>query len=145
MNPHMAWQYTNEGVGITVKGSYCINLWISLDDDLEYWKTPYTAGASEAPMFGCGSWKDSEPYPLDEPPLFDGAMWDGNTNELQRFCVNRHNGGVNLVYMDLSVRKVGLKSLWVQKWHRQWSLPPDPLPSAWDDPGHWMYNFKNPE
>ena len=36
------------------------------------------------------------------------------------YCMNRHNGGVNGLFMGWSVRKVGLKELWTLKWHRQY-------------------------
>jgi len=32
--------------------------------------------------------------------------------------VNRHNGYVNGIFLDFSVRRVGLKELWTFKWHR---------------------------
>lgn len=33
--------------------------------------------------------------------------------------INRHNGHVNGLFLDWSVRKVGLKELWTLKWHQQ--------------------------
>ncbi len=32
------------------------------------------------------------------------------------FCINRHEGHVNCLFLDWSVRKVGLKELWTLKW-----------------------------
>ena len=43
------------------------------------------------------------------------------TNEMNRVCVDRHNGFVNSVFADWSVRKVGLKELWTLKWHRTYN------------------------
>jgi prepilin-type processing-associated H-X9-DG protein len=37
---------------------------------------------------------------------------------MARACINRHNGFVNASFCDMSVRKLGLKELWVLKWHR---------------------------
>jgi len=31
---------------------------------------------------------------------------------------NRHHGGVNILFMDWSSRKVGIRELWTLKWHR---------------------------
>ena len=55
--------------------------------------------------------------------------------------MNRH-GGVNVVFMDGSVRKIGLKHLWVQRWYRGWEedLAAVGLP-AWPE---WMADFPEP-
>jgi prepilin-type processing-associated H-X9-DG protein len=37
---------------------------------------------------------------------------------MERNCVNRHDGFVNVLFCDWSVRKVGLKELWTLKWHK---------------------------
>ncbi len=60
-------------------------------------------------------------------------------------CINRHNGGVNTLFLDWSVRKVGLKELWTLKWHRQydtagpWTKAGGVQPSDWPQ---WMRRFK---
>ncbi len=43
---------------------------------------------------------------------------EGMANNMRQFCVNRHNGYVNSLFLDFSVRSVGLKELWLQKWSR---------------------------
>ncbi len=60
-------------------------------------------------------------------------------------CINRHQGGINMVFMDGSVRKVGLKELWTLKWCR------DITTSPWTKAGgveledwpQWMRKFKD--
>jgi len=42
----------------------------------------------------------------------------GVTGEMNHFCIDRHKGFVNFLFMDWSVRRVGLKELWTLKWHR---------------------------
>ena len=37
-----------------------------------------------------------------------------------RSCMDRHDGGVNCLFLDWSVRKVGLKELWTLKWVKPW-------------------------
>jgi len=53
------------------------------------------------------------------------------------FCVNRHEGKVNCLFMDLSVRPVGLKELWDLQWHRDWNAAGEPAP-VWPK---WMDRF----
>jgi len=61
-------------------------------------------------------------------------------------CINRHNGGVNVLFTDWSVRKVGLKELWTLKWHRQfdpagkWTKAGSVQPEEWP---RWMRGFKD--
>jgi len=74
-----------------------------------------------------------------KPPAFDG---DPNRPD----CVNRHFGGVNWLFVDWSVRRVGLKELWTLKWHREfntagpWTLAGGVQPDAWPE---WMRRFKD--
>jgi prepilin-type processing-associated H-X9-DG protein len=37
-----------------------------------------------------------------------------------RFCINRHSGGINMCFLDSSVRKIPLYILWDLKWNREW-------------------------
>jgi len=39
-------------------------------------------------------------------------------NFIQSHCINRHEGGVNSLFVDFSARKVGLKQLWTFEWRR---------------------------
>jgi prepilin-type N-terminal cleavage/methylation domain-containing protein/prepilin-type processing-associated H-X9-DG protein len=61
-------------------------------------------------------------------------------------CINRHNGGVNSLFLDWSVRKVGLKELWKLKWtprfntNGPWTIAGGVKPEDWPD---WMRGFKD--
>lgn len=67
-----------------------------------------------------------EPRDIDDPPAYDGehmTEWLGISKESGRHtmkyaCIDRHNGNVNAVFLDFSVRKMGLKGLWTFKWSR---------------------------
>jgi prepilin-type processing-associated H-X9-DG protein len=87
------------------------------------------------------------PTEVDRPPEYDGQFYYSkpmNVNEIRNFCANRHNGAVNVLFLDFSARKVGLKGLWTLKWCRAWGCPSVyPLPNEWNDPSHWMHNFKD--
>ena len=114
-------------------GSYGENSWIqnaSLENGAQtafyfshgnpswYWKTPYVKGAGNVPMFLDCNWFCSfigagGTFPL--PPEYENQQtgWGG----IQRYCINRHEGYINGVFLDFSVRKIGLKELWTFKWH----------------------------
>ena len=81
----------------------------------------------------------------DGPPVYDrgpeishGGMW--------QFVINRHDGGINGLFMDYSVRKVGLKELWTLKWAPTfntagpWTRAGGVKPEDWPQ---WMRRFKD--
>jgi len=92
------------------------------------------------------------------PVLLDCPRWSGDHSEFSRpppldgfigpqtFCINRHNGHVNGLFMDWSVRKVGLKELWTLKWHSEydtagpWTKAGGVQPEDWP---LWMRKFKD--
>ncbi|MBN2132177.1 MAG: type II secretion system protein [Sedimentisphaerales bacterium] len=82
---------------------------------------------------------------LGTPPPYPDAgneLLDGTTPWV---CMNRHDGGINMCFLDSSVRKVGLKELWTLKWHRQyntancWTKAGGVQPEDWPE---WMRKFK---
>ena len=60
--------------------------------------------------------------------------------------INRHNGYVNGLFMDWTVRKIGLKELWTLKWNKdfdtanRWTLAGGVQPEDWPE---WMRGFKD--
>jgi prepilin-type processing-associated H-X9-DG protein len=57
---------------------------------------------------------------------------------MQLFVIDRHNGGINALFIDFSVRKVGLKELWKLKWSRGFEVNEDP--PVWP---HWMLKYRD--
>ncbi|MEN6575224.1 MAG: hypothetical protein ABFD90_02685 [Phycisphaerales bacterium] len=61
-------------------------------------------------------------------------------------CINRHNGYVNGLFLDWSVRPVGLKELWTLKWSAdfdragKWTRAGGVQPEDWPE---WMRNLKD--
>jgi prepilin-type N-terminal cleavage/methylation domain-containing protein/prepilin-type processing-associated H-X9-DG protein len=61
-------------------------------------------------------------------------------------CINRHDGYINGLFLDWSVRKIGLKELWTLKWHpgfdtvNEWTKAGGVKPEDWPE---WMRNFKD--
>jgi len=106
-------------------GSYGINWWVN-DSDLvngthdasNKWRRTGQKNAGAIPvLMDCG-FMLARPTPLDPPPDTDGQFLWSFGGGMRRVCTDRHNGGVNFLFMDWSTRKVGLKDLWTFKWHR---------------------------
>ena len=115
------------------------------------WRTPNVKGASEVMFFGDCAITGATPLASDQPPQFDGDcanVWGtgGSTNEIRRFCMNRHDGSMSGLFLDSTVRKVGLKELWTLRWHREfdttgfWTKAGGAKPEDWPQ---WMRHFKD--
>jgi len=84
----------------------------------------------------------------DPPPVCDAipTLDARGPNWLHPWCINRHDGGINALFLDWSVRKVGLKELWTLKWNRQfdtagpWTRAGGVEPADWPE---WMRGFKD--
>jgi len=61
-------------------------------------------------------------------------------------CMNRHDGTVNSLFLDWSVRRVGLKELWTLRWYPTcdvagpWTKAGGVRPEDWPE---WMRGFKD--
>jgi len=132
-------------------GSYGLNGWLTNPErgqDKVFgrsaknnWRTLSVKGGDRIPLIlDCGIW-DGWPLQTDEPPGYEKRPVEHGVlnNEMRRFCLNRHNGAVNGAFVDFSARRIGLKELWVLKWHRNYDtggLLPD-----WPE---WMRDFEEP-
>jgi hypothetical protein len=74
----------------------------------------------------------------DPPPEYEGQISSFDEMQCMRFfCIERHRRSINGLFMDLSVRRVGLKELWDLQWHRNWNASDAP-PPVWPE---WMDRF----
>ena len=112
-----------------------------------HWGTSAARGSNNIPVFTGSWWVDSWPKDADQPPQTGAGPADTpNSNEMNRVCVDRHNGFVNCLFADWTVRKVGLKELWTLKWSRgfntggKWTKAGGVRPDAWPV---WMRSFKD--
>ena len=127
-------------------GSFGLNGWVANDTggihEGKNWRTIHIQGGFQVPVFMDCQWVDGLPEPFDNPPDFDGQCpWQWYGNAMRSFCVNRHNGFVNGVFMDLSVRPIGLKELWELHWHKRWAKDrPAAATPVWPD---WMRSFRD--
>jgi hypothetical protein len=116
------------------------------------WKTKYVKGGYRIPVFADTMWRGGGPYEMGQrgdPPLMPD-QWLGYNREMMHFVIDRHDGFVNHLMMDWSVRRVGLKELWTLKWHRQfdtegpWTTPGGVAPSDWANWGNgWLAQYKD--
>jgi prepilin-type N-terminal cleavage/methylation domain-containing protein/prepilin-type processing-associated H-X9-DG protein len=84
------------------------------------------------------------------PPACDGDVAPGADFRsdpcMKWFCINRHDGATNCLFLDWSVRRVGLKELWTLKWHGGWNTcgpwtkAGGVQPEDWPP---WMRRFKD--
>ena len=70
-----------------------------------FWRTVNVKNAWRIPLHGDCWWAGAYPLPTDSPPAYD-ADWVGAIH-MGRFCINRHDRAINMVYLDQSVRRVG--------------------------------------
>ncbi len=113
-----------------------------------HWRTMNVRKAAEIPVFADTMWRGGGPYhsgTKSEPPQFNGEWVNANA-EMRHFCIDRHNGFVNHLFLDWSVRPVGIKELWTLKWHKEydvrgpWTLGGGVQPANWPE---WMRKFKD--
>ena len=109
-------------------GSYGINDWVGnpakarIPSNVQgqpgmYWIHPGVKGANNIPLFLDAKWLGGMPKDTDTPP--SSGEGTGGAGMMKRYCINRHDGRVNAVFVDFTVRPVRLKELWRLKWHRQ--------------------------
>ena len=137
--------------------SYSINSWTNYmtrnrGSRLEqmFWKNvPDVGGKNHIPVFADATWHDAYPRHTDVPVQYPEQFGIGNkgtVGEMNHFCIDRHNAAVNILFMDWSARKTGLKQLWTLKWHRDFKIE-GPWTRAggvqyWDWP-QWMRDFRD--
>jgi hypothetical protein len=95
-------------------------------------------GTAAVPLLLDGQWVDGYPHHTDLPPWLVQEGSDQTvpvptaSGRMDVFCLNRHDGFVGGVFLDLSCRPVGLKELWKLKWHRTFdTTAPSPDWPAW--------------
>jgi hypothetical protein len=104
------------------------------------WRTANVAGTATIPLLGDEQWIDCWPHHTDPPPEYSGMDCSiDHTISMYRICIDRHDGFVNWVFLDFTVRKIGLKQLWKLKWHRTFDLNGGPTRDEWPD---WMRGFR---
>lgn len=147
-----AWQITTPAP--TFRGSYGLNVWVfsGLHSGYEGIVVSRDAriildvlslrGRSGIPILLDGTYPWSYTYdtdlPTEEPEY--GRIGVGE------FCTNRHRDSVNALFLDWSVREVGLKELWTLNWCAEfnragkWTKAGGVQPQDWPP---WMRGLKD--
>ena len=129
---------------IPTRASYGNNNWLyNARTDIQgrrkawHWRTMDPAGFDlhQIPMFMDTMWRGGGPFRQRmAPPQYNGE-WTGYGEEMKHFAMDRHNGGIQGVFMDHSVQHVPIKKLWKLKWHRAYDQAYKP---SWP---RWMAGF----
>ena len=117
------------------------------------WRTLDVQGAYRVPLVvDSVSWTLT-PCDTDSPPMVEGdvllaapeGLHEAWRDTIKNVCIDRHNAGVNMAFLDASTRKVDLKELWTLRWNTQydtanvWTRVGGVLPEDWPA---WMRKFK---
>ncbi len=141
-----AWERTYRD--LSFRGSYGFNKWLLRgpfdESNPSPWEGIYVfslRGRGNIPTLLDSTNPDGNPLDRFSPP-----DWEGFGSGWGAFCINRHNGYVNGLFLDWSVRKIGLKELWTLKWNTEfdtagpWTKAGGVLPEDWPV---WMRKFKD--
>ncbi len=136
-----------------LRGSYGLNGGVFTESSIDRsgenlvgpgrWISWHAKCAGRVPVFFDCAMCGACPPHTDEPPEYEGA-WTPYT--MWTVCINRHRGGINMAFMDGSVRKVGLKELWTLMWSRHflttgpWTKTGGVKPEDWPQ---WMRKFRD--
>jgi len=126
-------------------GSYGQNEWICNRTGDQYWRNRNTVkNPANVPLFFDCAYVDVFPSDTVGPPLIEEDPT--SLNEWILVCMKRHEGYVNHLFADMSLRKVGLKELWTFKWSRTFNTANNWTPAgnvSHDDWPLWMRGLKD--
>ncbi len=134
-------------------GSYGFNEWcVDVPARAQWWGLPHdnairkmsTRGADNIPLVLDSVFVDTAVYQTDAAPSNDeherdvySASWDNNA--MKYYCIDRHSGGINGVFVDMHTQHVGIKQLWKLKWHKNFKLGVGPA-GGWPS---WTDRYKD--
>lgn len=110
-----------------VYGSYAVNGWVEnnqceSDNPItkrRRWRRTDVRGAGNIPLLVDGAWIDTWPQANEQPPDFWDVDPRHSNTTISRVMKDRHDGKVQGLFLDYSVRQIGLKELYTLKWHQE--------------------------
>ena len=131
--------------GVYFYGSYCINEWVcnpvlkagvpdmSKKSGQKYWRSTNVKNQSSIPLLADGWWDQAWADAFDWIPTYP-AEWEGTTgDDMAHFVVMRHDGFINMLFMDYTVRRVHIKELWNLKWNKLTNPEDAPTDDDWPE------------
>lgn len=116
---------------LQAEGSYGMNLWHDSkgffvnDFPRRFYFDKYSLAPGDAPIYGDSVWVGAWPEAKDRVPSdlkgggYGGGSFPHSRGQLMgRFALDRHNGGINVGFVDGHASKVSVKNLWTLNWHR---------------------------
>lgn len=116
-------------------GSYGINHWINPLKGWDGWRgqpswqwrrVKAMQQPNETPLIGDCAWYGGNPTSVGSsggmiPPSADFTeTFQGWQYDMARFCLPRHNDGLNMAFGDGSVENISLERLWELRWHKMY-------------------------
>lgn len=83
---------------------------------------------------------DAPDYPDHSSMLHTNGQCSSyfSTQPMKFHCIDRHSGGINAVFVDMTARPVGLKQLWKLKWHKNYDFMGAAPANGWPE---WMDKY----
>ncbi|MBN2457438.1 MAG: hypothetical protein JXB29_13050 [Sedimentisphaerales bacterium] len=154
VQPFAAWGIIPEGWNIPpgYYGSYGLNYWVCNENTEPYWQSANVPEADTVPVLADCWFTCSIALDWCPPPPYNGHIDATDSGQMGRYCLNRHEGKINSVFLDGSARKVGLKELWALRWSRVFDTSnaytiaghggdSAACKEVWDSVAPWMSNM----
>jgi len=130
-------------------GSYGMNEWVNNPEGqsvvyptspeglTKFWRSTNVRGQATIPLLGDALWDQGWPDVKDLPPIYPGWVEFFAGEDMAQWALLRHDGYINMLFMDYTVKKIHIMDLWGLNWHRLSSQESDQAPTN-DDFPIWM-------
>lgn len=133
---HTPWSWARS-TGVSTIGSITMNGWVGYDYYYEdnplyepYFFKNWLEISPNVPLFADGIWPIGWPRGADDPPLTlqssPTAHLPDHEDHMRRFCIDRHNRQINMIFRDLHADTVRVDDLWALPWSRDYQVPVPP-------------------
>ena len=100
----------------------------------EFWRSSLELAGTppmDVPMLSDAMWRGGFPLATDRPAsVADG--WRGSTTPgMWNFAIDRHGGGVYVLFLDAHIEKYYIPGLWMMKWNRNFDTGNMPEWPSW--------------
>ncbi len=85
-------------------------------------------------------WMGGRPVENNTLSRFNGER-GGLNNRMKDFCIDRHEGKSNMLFLDFSVSAVPIKCFWHLKWHRAWDKERRWSEDDWKSQAPWADKY----